>query len=347
MGKSIIKDLLRDNNFRYFFRIFKRITKVGLGSVINEFIKYYKKYSQFPQLIDNQRPDFKYKLFVIYNYFKIVALHPEIENNDLMGYLPTRLQKYFIYKFDPVEKRILTFDKILFYKILDSLKLPYPKVIFYLKDKKKLNISGEDFFTKDFEIPPKFFVKPIRDNGGKNAGIYSKEMLGIISGELLAQELAKNHSSLIELAGDFAFNTVRIVSFLDKNGNVNLLSAILRLSNGKQVDNWGKGSINVEVNIETGKLGKYGVTKYFERFEKHPKGLFKFENFEIPYWKELLDVVNKGSRGLNYLRLIAWDIGIDPHGPLIVEANAGCDLFHAQLFKPYGDTILIKDLINA
>ena len=67
----------------------------------------------------------------------------------------------------------------------------------------------------------------------------------------------------------------------------------------------------------------------------------------IPYWQDLVDIVNRGSNSFRYLRLIAWDIGISQNGPLIVEANSGCDFFHAQLFQPYGDSILIKDLIYA
>lgn len=346
MGKTALNDLLRDRNFRYFFRINKRIIHVGFWVVINELRSYYNKFSTFPKLISDQNPTFTYKLFVIYNYFKIIAVQPKISFNRLMNYIPTRLQQYFIYKLDPREKRIFTFDKLLFYKILEKEKLPYPKVFFFTKDDQKFKLNNELFDNETDLLPSKFFVKPIRNNGGEYAGIYSKGELNTVKDDFLAQELAHNHPLLIELAGSYAFNTVRIISYLDKLGNIHFLSAILRLSTGKQVDNWGKGSINVSIDIESGKLGKNGITKYYTTYENHPISKIKFENFKIPFWNELIEVVKKGCGRFNFLRLIAWDIGIGRDGPIIVEANSGCDFFHAQLFQPYGESILMKELIN-
>lgn len=346
MGKSVVHDLLRDRNFRYFSGIFKRIQLIGLYNVIKELKTYFMKYSSFPLRISNQKGDLLYKLFVFYNYFKIIYVHPEISNSDLMDYFPTRLQKYFIYKLDPKDQRVLTNNKILFYQKLVQAKLPFPNVILYTKNNTRYTLAENPYVSEISLLPEKVFIKPISENGGVNAGVISSSNINKVPDDFLVQELAVNHPDLILLAGSIAFNTIRIITYIDNNNKINILSAIIRLSKDKQVDNWGKGSINVKVDITTGKLGKIGITKRNEQYTMHPAGNVIFEDFMIPYWSEFLKVVEKACETFTFLRLIAWDIGISKEGPLIVEANAGCDFFHAQLFVPYGESVLIKDLIN-
>jgi hypothetical protein len=346
MGKSIIADLLRDKNYRYFNDFGKRVKQIGLSTTIKELTSYYIKYSSFPSLIDGQISDFKYKLFVFYNYFKIISVHTNISYEDLMNYFPTRLQKYFIYKLDPKEMREKTYNKILFYQRLSEVNLPFPKVIFYVKDIEKFQLNGEKYLTDQVNLPEKMFAKPISENGGSKSGIISVFQINTIADGFMVQELAENHPDLITLAGTYAFNTVRIISYIDNQNNLTILSAIIRLSKGKQVDNWGKGSINVSVDIKTGQLGLVGITKRNERYTRHPAGLVDFEGFRVPCWDKLIDIVKKGCDAFPNLRFIAWDIGISIKGPVIVEANAGCDFFHAQLFQPYGDSVLIRNLIS-
>lgn len=346
MGINILADLKRDNNFRYFFRISERTKSKGFFTVIKEMRLYYKKYSKFPLLIGAKKVDYKYKLFVIYNYFKIIAIHPGITLENILNYFPTRMQQFFIYKLDPKENRELTFDKILFYQKLRQFKLPFPITFFYTKNGHKYNLDEDLVNLQKSDISPKVFVKPIRDNGGVNAGVFLKDDLKTIDDGFVVQELVKNHPKIIELSGDFAFNTFRIITYLDNDNNVNILSAIYRLSKGKEVDNWGRGSINVPVDIDSGQLGRYGITKNFERYEQHPAGNTLFHGYQVPAWAEIIEIVSRGSILFNNLRFIAWDIGLSNQGPVIVEANAGCDFFHAQLFQPYGDSVLIRDLIN-
>ena len=346
MGKSIANDLLRDNNFRYFFRIFVRLKRNGIFKVTKEFLSYYQYYTFYPIRISGELPDYKYKLFVVYNYFKIVAIHPNISKDDLLKYFPTRLQKYFIYKLDPKEKRIITNDKIIFYKRLRGANLPFPTVLFYIRNGQRLTLNDEELICSNINWPDKLFVKPINENGGANAGVIKTKDIDDVQEGFIVQKLAINHPDIIRLAGSYAFNTIRIISYIDNAGKTNILSAIFRLSKGKQVDNWGKGSINVRVNIEDGSLGKIGVTKRYEKFERHPAGEFDFDGFKIPHWEKLIDIVYKGSKVFSELRFIAWDIGITSEGPEIIEANSGCDFFHAQLFQPYDGNILMQDLLN-
>lgn len=346
MSESIINDLLRDNNFRYFFALRKRVKEFGLLTTFKELKAYYTKYSSFPSQLDSQKSDLKYKLFVFYNYFKIISVHTGIVHEDLMNYFPTRLQKFFIYKLDPKDQRLVTYNKILFYQKLSETGLPFPKVIFYTRNNETISLDGRKYLINKSNLPEKMFTKPISENGGSNSGIITPSQIDTVADGFLVQELAVNHYDLVTLAGEFAFNTIRIISYIDNKNNFNILSAIIRLSKGQQVDNWGKGSINVMVDVKTGQLGCVGITKRNERYNRHPSGQVDFQGFRIPYWDELIEIIKQGCLAFKSLRFIAWDIGISNQGPIIVEANAGCDFFHAQLFQPYGDSILIRDLIN-
>lgn len=339
-------DFFRDQNYRYFSGLVGRMRQIGTIETIGELHQYNKKFVFLPRKI-GKRGNLKYTLFVLYNYFKIIHIFPQIKKDTLLDYFPTRFQKFFLYDLDPKEEKIVTFNKLLFYRKLDSENIAYPKTFGYFKDGQLFNMNDLPLAQEDLmSLPDKLFVKPYEDNGGKNATVIKKNELEKMTDNLLFQEQQFNHHDIARLTGNFAFNTIRLITYIDNEENLKILSGIFRISTGKIVDNWGKGSINVKIDVEHGKLVGEGITKYKETFTHFPATGIAFDGFKFPMWDEFINLVNKAAFTFQNLRLIAWDIGFNEKGPVIIEANSGCDFFHAQLFNPYYQTPLIQDLIK-
>ncbi|MGK0430756.1 MAG: hypothetical protein ACJARX_002435, partial [Psychroserpens sp.] len=62
-------------------------------------------------------------------------------------------------------------------------------------------------------------------------------------------------------------------------------------------------------------------------YYKHPDTGIVFDNFQIPYYNEVIDIVTKAS-SLFKFPFLGWDVAITPNGPVIIEANHD---FHLKL----------------
>jgi hypothetical protein len=153
-----------------------------------------------------------------------------------------------------------------------------------------------------------------------------------LNGYLLEAKL-RQHDFLAELA-PWTTNTVRMVTFLNHRGEVDLHLAILRLGRrGSTGDNWDRGGLSVHVNTETGILGrgilkpKYGGTWT----ETHPDTNVRFADRQLPFWREVCDVCMRAARLTPGLRSVGWDVVITADGPVIIEGNPDWDLQMVQV----------------
>lgn len=131
-----------------------------------------------------------------------------------------------------------------------------------------------------------------------------------------------------------AINTIRILT-ANNGGKVRIVSAIMRIgANGSSTDNWASGGVIVKVNMENGKLEKYG---YFKNVSKgkvtaHPDSGIPFEGFQIPFYKESCELVLDLHRYFYGIHSIGWDVAITPDGPTILEGNDNWDIAMQQKF---------------
>jgi hypothetical protein len=148
----------------------------------------------------------------------------------------------------------------------------------------------------------------------------------------LIQERVTQHAFLDRL-NPYTTNTIRIVTFRTDD-MVTVDFAILRLGRkGNRVDNWDAGGISVEVDIDSGTLGK-GVTKPEyggEWFARHPDTGAGFEGLTIPMWDAVLDVCKRAAELTPFVRSIGWDVILTPTGPVLLEGNPSWDLNMVQV----------------
>jgi hypothetical protein len=254
-----------------------------------------------------------------------------------------------------------TEDKSIFYMYCNALGLPVPKLYaIFLRGTAGYSTNGSILRTEDdWEkfinnvLPSEFIVKPA--NGAFGVGVMcflrtrDKEFINVATGKpntakdiydtmllysadnaFVIQERLINHPELIRLSGTEYLQTLRVLTFVDRNGQCRILRAILRTIVGHNIidnhDHGRTGNLLAEVSLDRGTL-KPAVKMTFnvsgiKTVFSHPKTGVSFEEFHVPLWDDVCMLVKEASLKFLPLRTIGWDIAVTPQGPYIVEGNA-------------------------
>ncbi len=263
-----------------------------------------------------------------------------------MDYLDMKEYRSIIYskKMNEPEYYPILSNKLIFSFFCEKHKLPTPQTLSYnlkgifflkettyeIKDKQALI----DFFTELFDSNKleRLFVKSLCGYGGKNVHVLTSSnlefLLNKIGDELLEnsfihQKSIFQHEKINKIYSK-SINTLRMDTYIDKNGKTHVLGTAMRFgSGGKAVDNISSGGLFVPVNSLNGKLtakGMQGMIHGGIECYSHPDTGFIFNDFEIPYFRESLDLCLQLSKYIP-LRLAGWDVAITPEGPIIIEGN--------------------------
>ena len=137
----------------------------------------------------------------------------------------------------------------------------------------------------------------------------------------LAEEYVVQHPSLMELSPS-GLNTLRIFTQLH-HGQVEFLGARLRVSVNSAVDNLAAGNLAAPVDLETGQVSGPGVYSDITRIDEafHPITGKPIEGFQIPFWKEALEMARQAALYTPENRSVGWDIAITNNGPELIEGN--------------------------
>lgn len=141
-------------------------------------------------------------------------------------------------------------------------------------------------------------------------------------GNDFVEEYVVQHDDLMRLSPS-GLNTLRIITQLDKNDEVKVLGARLRISVGQPVDNLAAGNLAAFVDLNTGKVNAKAVysdiTK--EPTDIHPITKEPILGFQIPFWEESLKAVKEAALHDISNRSIGWDVAITNNGPDLIEGN--------------------------
>ena len=164
-------------------------------------------------------------------------------------------------------------------------------------------------------------------------------------GNDLAEEFVEQHDQLNRLSSS-GLNTVRIITQLEGNGagananvnanvnaninanvnaniNVRLLGARLRITVNSPVDNLAAGNIAVPIDLETGIVCGPGVYSDITKQDEthHPVTGIKLEGFQVPFWRECVELAVQAALHDTQNRSIGWDIAVTNEGPELIEGN--------------------------
>lgn len=232
-------------------------------------------------------------------------------------------------------------DKFYFGQLLSSLSFKVPRNIalinngklFWMQERGQSDLSSIldkdlDGFCKIIDGECGDEVFPLRVHRGeifvKNEKISFPDFkVKIEKSVYLIQERIFQHSQMNRLY-DRSINTIRLTTIYNpKTGDVDFLVATLRIgAHGSYVDNWAAGGLLIDINSE-GKLAKYAFYKpgFGTKVTQHPDTGIIFENYQIPFFKEVVEEAINLHHYFYGVHSIGWDVAITETGPLFIEGN--------------------------
>lgn len=288
----------------------------------------------------------------------------------IFGFEPSNYAEYH-FQDKPLKQRFtfLSFTEMILFSrsinlqaeidILDKKQNTYA----YFKDyfhRDQIDIKTPEDKTKYDEFiqkHPTFFAKPSGRASGHGARIVSTQEQDknqiftelISQGEYILEERIVQCQEMAQF-NQTSINTIRTALVNTKDG-IQMLFAELRTGRkGSIVDNGGSGGVLVPIDINTGKLCKYGFDNTGKTYTAHPDSNITFDNLQIPRWLEIQQLSKDLMAKIPNLKYVGWDISITDQGLTIVEGNSramfgGLQGLHKEGFKQELRHILRKDEI--
>lgn len=265
-------------------------------------------------------------------------------------------EDFFFYKIKPFLNehgaRDVIENKLYFSFFYSQFNIPQPEILMY--NHRKMFVFGKDCFeinnTSDFKeqlkrlfemhygIDSIFIKRTYGSYGGKQVFKLTKDQLTgngvflenlyseVITTGFLFQKTVSQHPELNKISSS-SLNTIRIDTFIDKDGKAEIMSAYLRMStNNKHVDNISSGGCQVGIWLDSGKMKKVGYSNIrtvgTKVYTEHPITGVIFEGFQIPYFNEVKELVIKTAELMPGLRLVGWDVAVSETGPVLIEGNS-------------------------
>ena len=79
--------------------------------------------------------------------------------------------------------------------------------------------------------------------------------------------------------------------------------------------------MTAKVDVDRGVVLSPAIDKAGHVFYNHPITGSKIEGFEIPFYKETLELIDEMAKLAPTIKYVGWDIAITYRGPVLVEAN--------------------------
>lgn len=139
----------------------------------------------------------------------------------------------------------------------------------------------------------------------------------------IIEECLENHPDIAKY-NPSSLNTCRAVTFINKEGICRILFATLRFGRtGSVTDNWSAGGVAVGLDLGAGVMGRGLLLPQFGGGwqDVHPDSKQFFVGQAVPFWQELLELVQKAAETLPWCNAIGWDVAITADGPVLVEGN--------------------------
>lgn len=250
--------------------------------------------------------------------------------------------------------RLVLGDKFVFAKYLKGLGIPTPGIIALGNNKSILWLESDRLLPIEslFDVNIDCFMKEnLADGGGRvftlkteNGNLFingKPEFLDELrqridmGGHYILQERLSQSPELSKIYGG-SINTVRLVTMM-VNNQPKPFAAIIRVGvEGSALDNWSTGGIAIDIDLETGILGRFGFhsPKFGTRVDRHPDTGFVFHGFKVPYIFDAVQMAVKLHGFFYSFHSIGWDIAITGEGPSFIEGNDDWGLQSIQ--GPYG-----------
>ncbi|MBX3099924.1 MAG: hexapeptide transferase [Salinibacterium sp.] len=146
--------------------------------------------------------------------------------------------------------------------------------------------------------------------------------------QFLVETFLEQHPVMASLSPT-SVNSLRMITFFDGT-DVHVMEAVLRMGNGADVDNYGRGGMYTVIDEKTG-IAHYGAfDKYAKTYAVHPVSGTSIVGFQVPLYDEVLATLDTISRIVPQIPYVGWDVAIGIHGPVIIEGNYNTGVFQMK-----------------
>lgn len=281
-------------------------------------------------------------------YFLNLLYRPSVDNISLFvgGRALNRIKARFH------SDNVFLENKLLFFYMLDSLGFRTPQTLAYSNGGSLYLVPGHEMIREsriqenidilmDKKEINELFVKPINASGGTGCFLYNRETememysdeLKDIASEYLFQEVIKQNR-LVSQIYPYLINTLRVYTLKDNNGDAKVVASFMRFGiGGMNIDNASSGGFFVPVDLSAGILKEEGIQLLKHggnTFKSHPDTQYKFKGFEIPYFRQILDMTIELSSHFRNI-MIGWDIAIGNDEFIFIEGNSNGSLLMSQI----------------
>ncbi|WP_455438286.1 sugar-transfer associated ATP-grasp domain-containing protein [Hungatella hathewayi] len=176
----------------------------------------------------------------------------------------------------------------------------------------------------------KLIYKPKNGSGG--AGIQVFDKIDYSDANTLLQKLCALPEGVVEqwiqqnevMSKPYpdAVNCIRVAT-LYRDGQCHWLGAVFTLGrNHAKITNSFQGALFGLINLETGIVTTDLCSYSDELFKEHPDTGFVARGFQVPYWKEILELTAKAAAVVPQVGYVGWDVAIAQNGPVLIEGNS-------------------------
>ena len=326
----------------YIFKVF-RLESIGTLLKVSKKINTKTNIKQLKIMIDMIKCSLKYQAS-FYDYLEFEF------------YLLNELQRQTYLTRGKNDEIIKKYNDKNYFNLLDN-KLEFNSYFnkFIKRDYLDLNKASLKEF-REFTFNKKSIIsKPINGEGGKGIRIielYDIEQNKlfdelIYNKEYLVEEVIKQHDELNKLY-DKSVNCLRMFTFC-KDNKVYFLQAILKIGNNSFVDNFSSGGVYAFLD-EEGKVITQAIDQNDNIYKVHPITNYPIIGFQVPYFKESINLIKEAALLIPQIGYIGWDVAITNEGPLIIEGNSYPGIFQIKasfgnktgLVPKYEDIMEIK-----
>ena len=255
-----------------------------------------------------------------YFQFRMYNLEPAERNN----YAGTGFMYEYQRKMNPPNTREALADKVRFHQVYNR----FVGHQFLTLDEARRNRTRAEEILRN--PSGKVVLKRADGQCGRGIEVVSSKDLSVddlikalvASGNDMVEEFVVQHDELMSLS-PAGLNTVRVITQLDKQGQVIIIGARLRITVNSSVDNLAAGNIAAPVDLHTGVVSGPAVYSDITRpdHEFHPITGAQIVGFRLPYWQEVIDMVKSAAASNTDNRSIGWDVAITNKGPQLIEGN--------------------------
>ncbi len=137
----------------------------------------------------------------------------------------------------------------------------------------------------------------------------------------ILEECLVQHPEMSRI-NDKCVNTIRVNSVVDGSGKVEIFSAVIIAgASDAPINHLHAGGVMYPVDLKTGRVYAWGLNFRREKFYEHPSTGIFMPGFQVPMWKEVLEMVERAALKIPQARLIGWDVALTPERPVLIEAN--------------------------